>query len=248
MSLTPSMHTGVSLHAIKGALGYAQEEPSASAPNSDDEVDPSDRVSVLLKGFREAFLSNLSESNDKLAETMLDRAQGAQESYRNGEYEAALYKFAEYLAASRAMRTHKEDDESDFELKATLNSNLGACLHHLGEIELAQKYYNKSVHIFETKCYTPRWTWIVYGDINQKRIDFVKRRIQAAQQNEKPEVGKFLDTSGQEQVWEEAAAEKSSDDSYLSYLNPFSWYRYYSGATTSSTPEAAPAPAAQEAV
>ena len=41
----------------------------------------------------------------------------------------------------------------------------------------AQKYYEKALDVFTNKFYTSRITWLIYGDINQKRIDFVQARI-----------------------------------------------------------------------
>ena len=52
-------------------------------------------------------------------------------------------------------------------------------------------------------------------------------------------MGKYLDTSGNEQEWvapaaaEAAAAEEVDDSGYLAYVNPFAWYRYiYSSSET----------------
>ena len=113
-----------------------------------------------------------------------------------------------------------------------------------------QKYYTQAIGIFETRCYTPRLTWLWYGDINQKRIDFVKARVAALAESKKP-TATFLDTSGNERTWEPGAeGSAESDAGLLAYLNPFAWYRYYAApaADAPAAEAAASSPAAAEAV
>ena len=54
-----------------------------------------------------------------------------------------------------------------------------------------------AIEIFETHCGTSRMTWLMYGDINQRRIDYVKARIGALSlgQNPSPSLAACLHAS-----------------------------------------------------
>mmetsp|Transcript_42592 Transcript_42592/g.117900 ORF Transcript_42592/g.117900 Transcript_42592/m.117900 type:complete len:221 (-) Transcript_42592:175-837(-) len=201
------------------------------------EVDPSDRIAVMLQQFSQEYASGSGLDTESAGVT-------AQSAYRDADYEKALELFARHLAFSARLGM-------DPELEASLSSNIGACLHHLGDDELSKKYYTQAISIFETRCYTPRLTWLWYGDINQKRIDFVKARVDALTESKKP-ASTYLDTSGNERTWE-AGAEGSAegDTGLLAYFNPFAWYRYYATTPAADEPAAqaaASSPAAAEAV
>ena len=62
----------------------------------------------------------------------------------------ALDRFAHYLAVV-------ETDPSTTvvsEMRATLTSNIGACLHHLGHVELAVDYYERALQEFKAIPFT----------------------------------------------------------------------------------------------
>ena len=90
-----------------------------------------------------------------------------------------------------------------------------------------QEYYSSAIEIFESKCQISRLSWLIYGDITQKRIDFINSRLAAIAKEETPLKGKFLDSSGNEQQLGRDGAPVADDSGYLSYANPFSWYRWY---------------------
>lgn len=205
-----------------------------------EEVDASDRVSVMMKEFGEEYSTDEGKKGLQ-SDVINETAREAQDAYRDGNFEKALEKFGRYLVAIR--RGHS--DGYELESEASLLSNLGACLHHLDEFELAQKYYTKALDLFENKCYTGRVAWLFYGDINQKRIDFIKARLDTLSKQQKPDASKYLNSSGNEASWENKDGEEAVDDSgTLAYVNPFAWYRWYYSAPAAAAPGEGEAPAA----
>ena len=98
-------------------------------------MDASDRVAVMMQGFKEAFTSEDQEATATgmsiLDEARIESGQAAQDKYREADYEAALAQFAKQYVVQKM-------GVLDDELDASLNSNIGACLHHLGEDALAK--------------------------------------------------------------------------------------------------------------
>ena len=65
-------------------------------------------------------------------------------------YEVALDRFCHYLA-------HVEVDPHTTnvsEMRATLTSNVGACLHHLGDVDAALEFYEKALQEFKAMPFT----------------------------------------------------------------------------------------------
>jgi hypothetical protein len=89
-----------------------------------------DRVSDLLRDFSLEFQTDEgAKGRSKSKSVLSDEAQAA---YKKQDYEASLQKFAKYLAAVLL------DSPIDHEVEASLLANVGSCLHHLGENELAK--------------------------------------------------------------------------------------------------------------
>jgi len=180
-------------------------------------------VENMIRDFKEEFQTEEGAKTRSKAKTQL--AEEAQVSYKTQNYDEALTKFCKYLAAVML------DKSPDGEVEASLLANIGSSLHHLAEDELAKKYYTKALEAFETKCYTSRMTWLFYGDINQRRIDYVKARIGVLSLGQKPDITKYLDGYGKERQWS-AAEMKGEEFGYTDYINPISWYRYYTEVPT----------------
>ena len=106
----------------------------------------------------------------------------------------------------------------------------------LDEFDLARVYYQLGLTEFASLGATGGFTWLIYGDVNQKRIEFIGKRLQALGAGEKPDFRKFLDGEGREQLRNappvaaaqaDAAASSSESAGVLSYLSPTAWYRWY---------------------
>ena len=64
-------------------------------------------------------------------------------------------------------------------------------LSFLPRCPCSQKYYTLALELFEAKCATGRLTWLLYGDINQRRVDYVKARVGALSVGQKPDKSKW---------------------------------------------------------
>ena len=80
-------------------------------------------------------------------------------------------------------------------MRGAIVHNIASCLHHLGELEAAQAYYEQAIQAFE-KAKTPFLERMMYGNTNQRRVDFVKERLIDISWGRKPDGDKYLDENG----------------------------------------------------
>jgi len=199
-------------------------------------LESSERVASKIQECKDFFASE--EGKKELSGAKTTCSEEAQVLYKAGDYNGSLDKFCKYLAAV------KLDKTPDPEVEASLYANLASCLHHLDELELAKKYYTLALELFEAKCATSRLTWLVYGDINQRRVDYVKARVGSLSIGQKPDKSKYLDGYGKEQQWSSyELGPEGQEFGYLDYVNPVSWYRYYTAPALEEAQPEAPAPA-----
>ena len=92
------------------------------------------------------------------SESTMDLMEEAKTSYRAGEYRAAAIKFAHMLANSR-----------DEETKNSIISNIGSCLHMMGEHDLAGLYYKTARDAFAA-VKPGRVSRFLFGDYNPARV------------------------------------------------------------------------------
>ena len=71
----------------------------------------------------------------------------AQEAYKTGNFEIALDRFCHYLGLVEADPSTTVVSE----MRATLTSNIGACLHNLGDVDGAVEYYERAAQEFKTR-------------------------------------------------------------------------------------------------
>ena len=108
---------------------FVRAEPNPLAAK-EEEVDTTDRVAVMLQTFRAEFRTE--EGANNRSATITELAKEAQDSYKQADYQMAFDKFTRYLAACQC-ETH-----IDAENLASILSNIGACLHHMGDDEYAK--------------------------------------------------------------------------------------------------------------
>ncbi len=132
----------------------------------------------------------------------------AKDLFHSGKYEEALNTFTHCLAVTEKTRSSK-----DLAVRGAIVHNIASCLHHLGELEAAQDYYEQAIGSFE-KAETPALERIMYGDANKRRVDFVKERLIDIQWNRKPDNDVFLDENGRKKPI--AAPPEHVEDSALS--------------------------------
>ena len=134
----------------------------------------------------------------------------------------ALDRFAHYLGIVEA------DPSTTLvsEMRATLTSNIGACLHHLGMIELAVDYYERALQEFKAIPFTLysrlSIVWVLYGNLIDKRIDYVEKRLASIRAGEAPDGSVYQDGYGKQRKWSKAEMEGQS----WSWFSPRSWFGY----------------------
>lgn len=89
----------------------------------------------------------------------------------------------------------KTRTSSDHATRGAIVHNIGSCLHNLGEFEAAQAYYEQAVESFR-KASSPLVDRLFYGDINRRRIEFVKERLIDISWGRKPDEDKYLNEFG----------------------------------------------------
>ncbi|KAL1507352.1 hypothetical protein AB1Y20_008198 [Prymnesium parvum] len=114
----------------------------------------------------------------------------AKELFHQKKFEEALNTFTHCLAVTEKTRTSK-----DQAVRGAVIHNIASCLHNLGELEAAQAYYEQAIQAFQ-KAETPVIEKAFFGDVNKRRISFVKERLVDITWGRRPECDKYLDENG----------------------------------------------------
>lgn len=123
----------------------------------------------------------------KLESSLLEEAKNL---FNKKDYEGALEYFTHALALAEKLCAASDP----VVLGATIH-NVGSCLHHMGEMEAAQAYYEQALRCFE-KAKVSRMEWLTVGDTNKRRAAFVKERLVDLHWGRKPDAEKYLDENG----------------------------------------------------
>lgn len=138
-------------------------------------------------------------------------------------YEVALDRFCHYLGCI-------ESDPNTTvvsEMRATLTSNIGACLHHLGDIDGAIEYYERALQEFKAVPNTLynklSVVWVLYGNVVDKRIEYVEKKLASIRAGESPDGSVYQDGYGKQRSW---TKEEMEGKNAWSVFNPRSWFGY----------------------
>lgn len=110
----------------------------------------------------------------------------AKDLFHREQFEEALGRFTHGLSLVEKTRTAK-----DLTVRGAILHNIASCLHHLGQYDAAQEYYQQAIQAF-TKCKTPLHERLLHGNMNQRRLDFVKSRLIDISWGRKPDNDKYL--------------------------------------------------------
>jgi len=135
----------------------------------------------------------------------------ATQLYHEHRWEEALATFAQLLAV-----VEKIHPASDHAMRGAIVNNIGSCLHNLGEFEAAKAYYEAAVDSFN-KTSTPMVDRLLYGDINKRRIHWVKARIVDVMWERQPEERFYLDGNGVKRQAPDVACASSRAGQMLSH-------------------------------
>jgi len=164
---------------------------SAQAEDTADRVGL-ESISAALLNKVTHYHAQIGHNVDKtkLYELEYKLLQDAKHLYHNHHWEDALNTFAQVLAIVEKTRTNQ-----DHATRGAIIHNIGSCLHNLGEFDAAQAYYEQAVESFR-KASSPLVDRLFYGDINRRRIEFVKERLIDISWGRKPDEDKFLNEYG----------------------------------------------------
>jgi len=184
-------------------------------------VHASGRVESLLAEYADEIATEYKTSRARKS-LMSSLSEEAERAYKTMEYEVALRKFVKILA------TLDCDAKVDKVTRASAVANIGSALHCLNYYDEAKGYYVQALELFEA---TPTWTvtWLFYGNINQKRIEYIKARLGDIALEKPVDPTQYLDGHGVERHWSarEIATARLGPVTYLSYVNPYSWWQWY---------------------
>lgn len=185
----------------------------------DDEVSNS-RVTLMIMRYKEEMkIEPLTSRKIKALKTTLMTE--AQQAYQKGSYEVAIDKFAQLSAIT------EDEKKKDEETIASLRANFGSCLHNLHEFEYAKIYYKQGLEGFE-KLPTSKFTWLLYGDVNAKRINYIKARLTDLAIEKLPDKSKYLDSYGAERQWSKSEMSAQGSSAW-EWVSPSSWYHWARG-------------------
>jgi len=166
-------------------------------------------IGYAIPGSRRALTENLDYE--------------AQEAYKTGNYEIAIDRFAHHLGI------HEADPHTTqvSELRAILTSNIGACLHHLGDADGAVEYYERALQEFKAVPFTlySRLSviWVLYGNVTDKRVEYVEKKLASIRAGEAPDGSTYQDGYGKARQWTKTEMEGKRS---WSIFSPSSWFGY----------------------
>ena len=133
----------------------------------------------------------------------------ARQKFHQGNFEEALHGFQYCLAV--AEKTTGSGNSSKMAEYGAMLHNIASCLHCLGDFATAKTYYERALQAFEGPP-PSRFSYMLYGDVDRKRCDFVRERLIDIEHGRKPDLDKYLDGYGNRRdVTAELASERPDD-------------------------------------
>merc|ERR1712110_17186 len=201
-------------------MAKAEEQHISCESTTSDAVDIDGicpRVTEMLQTHRDKIKED-KLSNRQLRSLQSSIGEDAAQAYRTQDFEVALNLFTKYLACVEAY------DPTDKDTRAAIISNIGSSLHNMEDYGPAEEFYTAGIRMFE-QIQTGRLTWLFYGDVNAKRLEYMKARVGELSQRQRPDLQKYLDGNGREQKW--TKSEMTPGSPQWSWYNPYSWYQWY---------------------
>ena len=108
--------------------------------------------------------------------------------------------------------------------------NIASCLHCLGDLPAAKGYYERALVAFSTPA-PSRLSYMMYGDVDRKRAEFVRERLVDIEYGRLPDLDKYLDGYGNRR---DVTLELTSDEPRRSRNVPYPDVYGVGGANLSS--------------
>lgn len=117
----------------------------------------------------------------------------ARKKFHQHKFEEALHGFQYCLAvAEKTTRSGKGPKIAEY---GAMLHNIASCLHCLGDFATAKTYYERALAAFDGPA-PSRISYLLYGDVDRKRCEFVRERLVDIEHGRKPDLDKYLDGYG----------------------------------------------------
>eukprot|EP00322_Chrysochromulina_rotalis_P018630 CAMPEP_0115848512 /NCGR_PEP_ID=MMETSP0287-20121206/10963_1 /TAXON_ID=412157 /ORGANISM="Chrysochromulina rotalis, Strain UIO044" /LENGTH=391 /DNA_ID=CAMNT_0003302433 /DNA_START=17 /DNA_END=1193 /DNA_ORIENTATION=+ len=127
---------------------------------------------------------------DAIASSMIVEAR---KKFHQRKFEEALHAFQHCLAV--AEKTTTSSRTAKMAEYGALLHNVASCLHCLGDFATAKAYYERALICFEGPA-PSRLSYVLYGDVDSKRCEFVRERLVDIEFGRLPDLDKYLDGYG----------------------------------------------------
>ena len=175
-------------------------------------IDPYSRI----ESYKIRTSEEVGDSSRKRRNLQSDLTDKAQVAHRTGNYEGSFDLFCHLLAV---VDTDPRTTNAS-EMRATVTANLASAMHFLGELDVAKDFYEKALDEF-AKVGVGWITWLYYGNLTEKRMDYIRARLENISRGEKPDPSTYQDGSGKTRHW--TKEEMEGTDSNWSFFSPYSW-------------------------
>jgi hypothetical protein len=114
------------------------------------------------------------------------------------------------------------------EARATFTSNVGACLHQLGDTEGAIEFYEKALQEFKAMPFSLinrlSISFVLYGNLADKRVEYIEKKLASIRAGEAPDGSTYQDGYGKTRQWSKAEMEGTKPT--WSLFRPRTWFGY----------------------
>ena len=160
-------------------------------------------------------------SSRKRRQKQSELTERAQLAHRTGNYEAALDLFCHLLA----MVETDPSTTAVSEMRATMTANIASAMHFLDHEnvhfrDLAKDFYERALDEFG-KVEVGWITWMYYGNLTTKRMEYIRSRLDALSRGERPDPSVYQDGTGKTRHW--TREEMEGTDRSWSFFSPYSW-------------------------
>ena len=170
-----------------------QQEAAASATNS-----PEPPSAMLQRYAVHVGDSIPTASLEAVSASLIAEAR---RKFHARRFEEALQGFAYGLAVYEQLASRRPPSSSyatvaDDTEHGALMHNIASCLHCLGDFEAAKAHYERALEAFSSARPPSRLSYLVYGNIDHKRCEFVRERLADVALGRLPDLDKYLDSFG----------------------------------------------------
>ena len=146
--------------------------------------------------------------------------QEAGNAYKQGRHFEAMDRFCHCLAV---VDTDPSSPNAS-EMRATLTSNIGACLAQLGAVEDSISFYEKAVQEFKALPFSVlrdvSVSRLMVGKLTNKRVEYIEAKLAGLRAGQVPQGNTYQDGFGVTRTW---SNEEMMGKAVLKWHDPTTW-------------------------